>query len=237
MRFMARHVHHPAPSALTVPVASIRQYSGEHTAHAHEHAQILYALEGRMELEVDGHAALVDSTCGMVVPAGVEHGYLAAPGARLLVIDAPEQTSTSRARRFAVPAALRGMVPTDAADAGAHLADLLGAPRVLARRELDLQGVQTCVASRLHESWSNERMAGLVHLSPQRFQVRWQDLTGKTPQQWLRDLRLDAASAAIARGDSLENAALRCGYKSASALAYALRRDRQLGARQLRAER
>ena len=77
-------------------------------------------------------------------------------------------------------------------------------------------------------------MAALVHLSAQRFHARWLELTGKTPQQWLRDLRLDAAEVALARGESLETTALRCGYQSASALAFALRRERQVGARDLR---
>ncbi|MBF5005458.1 helix-turn-helix domain-containing protein [Diaphorobacter caeni] len=227
---------HPAHSfaALTQPVASIRQYSGEHTAHAHDHAQVLYALHGRMELEVAGRAAFVDTACGMVVPAGVEHGFLAAPGARLVVIDAPDSGSTGRTRRFSVPARLRGRPPALEADASAHLAALLDAPRVLSRRELDLQTVSLQVTSSLHEDWNTRRMAALVHLSPQRFHVRWQELTGRTPQQWLRDLRLDAAQTALARGESLENTALRLGYRSASALAFALRRDRNVGARDLR---
>ncbi|QIL84093.1 helix-turn-helix domain-containing protein [Diaphorobacter sp. HDW4A] len=229
---MARHVH--SSTALTEPVASIRQYSGEHTAHAHDHAQVLYALHGRMELEVAGRAAFVDTACGMVVPAGVEHGFLAAPGAQLVVIDAPDVGSTGRTRRFSVPAPLRGKQPVLDADASDHLAALLDAPRVLARRDLDLQIVNLQVARSLHEDWNTRRMAALVHLSPQRFHVRWQELTGKTPQQWLRDLRLDAAETALARGESLENTALRWGYRSASALAFALRRDRNIGARDLR---
>lgn len=230
MRNMARFAH---PS-LMQPEVSVRQYSGEHTAHAHDHAQILYALEGRMELEVAGRAAFVDAACGLVVPAGVAHGFLASPGAKLFVIDVPQVQGVDKARRFSVPAALRGVVPSSGADAGAHLAALLDAPRVLARRDLDLQTVGAQVSRTLHEDWNTRRMAALVHLSAQRFHVRWQELTGKTPQQWLRDLRLDAAVAAIARGDSLENTALRFGYKSASALAFALRRDRNVGARDLR---
>ena len=232
MRTMARQAH--SPSALTTPVASIRQYSGEHTAHAHDHAQILYALQGRMELEVAGRAAFVDTACGMVVPAGVEHGFLAAPGAQLLVIDAPDLSGTDRTRRFSVPAALRGVVPELETDASQHLAALLDAPRVLARRELDLQIVKVQVARSLHEDWNTRRMADLVHLSPQRFHVRWQELTGTTPQQWLRDLRLTEASKALAAGQPLETTALRCGYSTASALAYALRRDRGVGSRSLR---
>lgn len=230
---MARHAR--PLTTLHTPVVSVRQYSGEHTAHAHDHAQILYALAGRMELEVAGRAAFVDTACGMVVPAGVEHGFLAAPGAQLLVIDAPDQRAVSQPRRFAVPEALRGHLPVaEGEDASEHLHTLLQAPRVLARRELDLRLVREQVARALHEDWSTRRMAALVHLSPQRFHVRWQELTAKTPQQWLRDLRLDAAESALARGESLENSALRLGYRSASALAFALRRDRGIGARDLR---
>ncbi|QNP47154.1 helix-turn-helix domain-containing protein [Diaphorobacter aerolatus] len=228
---MARHA--PPPFALTAPVASIRHYSGEHAAHAHDHAQILYALEGRMELEVNGRAAFVDAACGMVVPAGVEHGFLASPGARLLVIDAPhDRSGVDKLRRFAVPAALR--TPQSGGDAGDHLSGLLGAPRVLVRRDLDLEHVREQVLRSLHENWNTRRMAALVHLSAQRFHLRWLELTAKTPQQWLRDLRLDAAEVALARGDSLETTALRYGYRSASALAFALRRDRKIGARDLR---
>lgn len=232
---MARHAH--PPFLLTAPVASIRHYSGEHAAHAHDHAQILYALEGRMELEVNGRAAFVDAACGMVVPAGVEHGFLASPGARLLVIDAPhDRSGVDKVRRFAVPGALRGaqQAPADGGDAGHRLDDLLGAPRVIARRDLDLSHVREQVTRHLHEDWNTRRMAALVHLSAQRFHLRWLELTGKTPQQWLRDLRLDAAEVALARGESLETTALRYGYRSASALAFALRRDRHVGARDLR---
>ncbi|MFC3216937.1 helix-turn-helix domain-containing protein [Comamonas sp. JC664] len=59
----------------------------------------------------------------------------------------------------------------------------------------------------------------------------WQELTGSTPQQWLRDLRLTEASQALAAGQPLETTALRCGYSTASALAYCLRRDRGVGSR------
>ncbi|MCL0127239.1 helix-turn-helix domain-containing protein, partial [Klebsiella pneumoniae] len=64
--------------------------------------------------------------------------------------------------------------------------------------------------------------------------ARWLELTGRTPQQWLRQLRLDQAERLLARGRSLEASAADCGYASASALAYALRRDRGTGARALR---
>jgi AraC-like DNA-binding protein len=209
-------------AALAHPVASVRRYAGEHQSHAHVHAQVLYALEGRMELEVAGRAAFVDTACGLVVPAGTAHGFLARPGTRIFVIDAPPHAATDRVRRFAVPPGAR-----HACDPAAHLALLLQAPRVLARRGLDLAALQA--------DWPTARMARLFHLSAPRFHARLAELTGATPQAWLRARRLDMAAAALARGLPLEATALRTGYASASALAYALRRERGVGARALRA--
>ena len=77
----------------------------------------------------------------------------------------------------------------------------------------------------------------MVHLSVAQFHARFVELTANTPQDWLRNLRLDAACQQLRQGAALEATALRCGYASASALAYALRRDRGLSSRQLKAGR
>jgi AraC-like DNA-binding protein len=79
-------------------------------------------------------------------------------------------------------------------------------------------------------------MAERCLLSPQRFHARLLELTGHSPQAWLRTLRLDEAQRLLRRGLTLEAAAARVGYRSASALAHAMRRDRATGARDLRDE-
>lgn len=221
--------------ALTLD-CSIRHYHGEHAPHVHEaHAQLLYALSGRMELEVDGHAAFVDTASGLLIPAGSRHGYCAPPGAQILVMDVtlPAQPQWCRLRRFQVPAAARcapAQLPSPT-----RLQMLLQSPLVLPRRRLDVAMVERAVRTALHSDWPTARMAALTHLSPQRFHARWLEVMGQTPQQWLRQLRLDAATQLLARGVRLSTSATLCGYASASALAYALRRDRGTSARRLRA--
>ncbi|MBS0293349.1 MAG: helix-turn-helix domain-containing protein [Proteobacteria bacterium] len=221
-----------APS-LVEPSCSVRRYNGERGAHEHGFAQILYALDGSMELDIAGRAALVDGASGIVIPAGVDHGYCAERSARILVIDAPEQPGLSRMRRFAVPPHWRGQAPAPQAVA-ACVAAVLQAPGLLARRRIDLPRLAEQVQPALHQDWPTARLAALCHLSAQRFHARLVELTGRTPQAWLRDLRLTRAAQLLARGQPLETTALACGYASASALAYALRRERGVGARDLR---
>ncbi|WP_103043970.1 helix-turn-helix domain-containing protein [Comamonas faecalis] len=215
------------------PQCSVRRYGGEHHAHAHDFAQIFYALEGGMDLEIAGRAAFVDSACGIVIPAGLDHGYCAEHSARILVIDAPDQVGLARLRRFAVPTPWRGQVLAPQAVAE-RLAAVLQAPGLLARRRIDLARLTQQVQAALHEDWPTARLAALCHLSAQRFHARLVELIGQTPQAWLRGLRLDRAAQLLAAGQPLETTALACGYASASALAYALRRERGVGARDLR---
>ena len=104
---------------------SVRAYSGEYAVHAHAHAQVVYALAGRMELEVAGRALWVDRASGIVVPAGVRHGFSALPGARFCVLDLPEGAGIERVRRFAVPPQARRWIDSAATgwtDAGESVA-------------------------------------------------------------------------------------------------------------------
>ncbi len=218
--------------SLLEPVSTLRTYDGQAHVHAHDHAQIMAPLAGRMDLEVDGHALFADPSCGMLIPAGARHAYCAQPGTRILVIDAPESAGLERLRRFALTPACRALSDKDA---GRQLALLLDLPTVLSsRRGLDLARLDAALTAALHESWPTARMAQLFHLSPQRFHARLLELTGCTPGDYLRTLRLETASRMLARGATLEVVAARVCYRSGSALAYALRRDRGTGARTIR---
>lgn len=223
------------PARLARPVGSLRRYAGAYEAHEHAHAQVLLGLDGALELELAGRAAFVDAACGLVVPAGVSHRFLAAAGANVLVIDSPPRLGLERVRRFMLPAGWRdGGRPFDAE---AALEAIAGAPRVLARRRLDTARLDAALAAALHEPWTTARMAALQALSPQRFHARLVELTGLAPQAYLRRRRLDEAMRLLRAGLSLDAAALQVGYRTASALAHALRRDRGLGARDVRGAR
>ena len=221
---------HPAPTEAQL---SIRAYSGEQTVHEHDHAQVLFAWRGRMDIEVGASADFSDASCGLIIPAGVTHAYAASPDLRMVVLDVPPARGLDRARRFVVTPGLRELAA--AARAQQLLATILGAPRVGVRRGIALDGLRAALVATLHQPWTTARMAERCLLSPQRFHARLLELTGQTPQAWLRALRLDEAQRLLRRGATLEATAARVGYRSASALAHALRRDRDVGVRTLAA--
>lgn len=214
------------------PVATLRRYAGEYAAHAHDYAQVLVGLHGRLQLALDGRGTYVDPSCALVVPAGVAHAYLADAPARVLVIDTPVLYGLERVRRFVPPPSWKD--PRHGFDVAA-LVDALGASAtVLARRPIDLAQLDAALDAELHGAWSTARLAALCRLSPQRFHPRFVALTGLTPAAYVRQRRLDRAQTLLRAGLGLEATALQVGYASASALAYALRRERGVGARALR---
>ena len=219
-------------ATLHEPQLSIRAYSGEQTVHEHDHAQVLFAWRGRMDIDVGASADFSDASCGLIIPAGVTHAYVASSDLRMVVVDVPMGSGLDRARRFPVTAGVRGLVASSSAER--LLEAILGAPRAGVRRGLALDRLQAALTAALHEPWPTARMADRCLLSPQRFHARLLELTGQSPQAWLRGLRLDEAQRLLRRGLTLDATAARVGYASASALAHAMRRDRDVRVRELR---
>lgn len=211
---------------------SIRAYHGEYSAHMHDYVQVMFAVDGRLELEIAGKAAFSDASSGLIVPAGIAHAFCAERRVRMFVLDAQPSASTERLRRFAVTPALRQQ--SAVGDSLMELEAFLDAPRISKRRAIDLKLLRDEISCALHEPWPTERMARFFCLSQQRFHARFLELTGQTPQSFLRALRFDLAVERVRHGCSLEATAQEVGYRSASALAFALRRDRKVGARSLR---
>jgi AraC-like DNA-binding protein len=220
---------HAQPSQ---PTATLRRYAGAYAAHAHTYAQVLVGLSGKLELELDGRGTWVDGACALVVPAGVAHAYLADTPARVLVIDSPVLPGLERARRFVPPAHWKAQRLQ--LDADRIVGELASATGVLQRRPIDLARIDAALDAQLHARWNTARLAALCHLSVPQFHARFVELTGGTPADHVRVRRLDRAQQLLRSGQGLEATALQVGYASASALAYALRRERGLGTRALR---
>jgi AraC-like DNA-binding protein len=212
--------------SLLAPHASLRCYVAAQSVHSHAHAQILLGVRGGLELELNGHLAWVDATSGLLVPAGCAHAFAAPHGAQVWVIDAPDGPGLNRPRAFALPPAWS---PEGSLEDALALAS--GGARALPRRRLQEAVLVQAVAGRLHEDWPVARMAQVFALSVAQFHARWRELTGWTPQAWLRQRRLAEARVLLHAGRRVDSTALAVGYASPSALLHALRREGVGGAR------
>lgn len=207
----------------------VRIYRGEYASHAHDFAQVLFGLSGCLELDLEGRAARVDGTTGLIVPAGVMHSYRTGADTQVWVVDATQHGGLEKLRAFQLP--LRWQASADSAQLLDGIAD---APRVLQRRALSTDRLHEVVLTSLHEHWPITRMAALYSLSVPQFHRRWKELTGESPQRWLRGIRLERARTLLQAGLPLDVVAPQTGYGSASALCQALQRVHGGGVRQLR---
>jgi AraC-like DNA-binding protein len=223
-----------APLPPTDPTL-VRHYGSEGGRHAHEHAQVLFGLQGTLELEVEGRAAWVDASCGLVVPAGASHAYRADGAACVLVLDCAPDRSTDRLRRFALAPGWQRRLP--AVDAGALLQTLADAPTLAQRRRIDVDALLRRIDADPARDWTVADLAAACHLSPQRLRARFAEALGQAPLAVVRARRLDQAARLLRQGLALEAVALQVGYAGASALSAALRRERGTGARDLRPRR
>ena len=55
------------------PLVEPRRYPRRPFGHAHDYHQLLFGVDGEIELEIDGHAYRVDDRHGLVIPAGAHH--------------------------------------------------------------------------------------------------------------------------------------------------------------------
>ncbi|MEO6016280.1 MAG: helix-turn-helix transcriptional regulator, partial [Polaromonas sp.] len=93
-------------------------------------------------------------------------------------------------------------------------------------RAIAWESLKRWTQQRLHEPLTVAQLAAQVFLSPTQFAVRCRRETGLSVMQWLRQQRLALAVQLRARGLSVADTALQCGYRSPSALTAALRLQR-----------
>lgn len=218
---------------------SVRRYGASPGRHAHDHFQVLWALDGRLELEVEGRGARLESGQGCVLRPGERHDFDAPQGSRCLVLDtrdaqwdaAPPQPGDPRALDHLarwLGASLDAGLPA-AAGYGALLLTQSwvrpGRAPARARRTIDWLSLAAWVEPRLAQPLTAGQLAERVFLSESQLRERCLDELGTSPMQWVRGLRLARARALRASGVAVAVAARLTGYDSPSALAAALRRD------------
>ena len=171
----------------------------------------------------------------MIAP-GDRHDFESLFGARCLVLDSTDPAwaalHTRAPRAEALPLA---QYLATACVAGRPRAGQFGPALLLeawgpanaplrSRRPIDWMALQRWATQRAAQPLSVADLAARTHLSTAHFTERCQLELGTSPMAWLRDLRLDRARQLRSQGLPVSEVALRCGYRSPSALTAALRR-------------
>lgn len=226
---------------------SIRAYGASHASHAHAHAQVLFGLDGTLELEVEGRGRRIGPGDACHVPAGDRHDFESRTGSRCLVLDSTRADwsrcadTPASARRLAALvrflAESAGSQPAPAHSLAWQFGPLLlleawGEPaaRRAGVRPIDWKALSAWAAAHWHEATLDVAdLARCTHLSPSQFTLRCRQETGLAPMQWLRMQRLAHARQLQRGGLGVAESARRSGYRSPSALTAALRRERLNG--------
>jgi AraC-like DNA-binding protein len=228
----------PAPSTSSL---SLRRYGASPGSHSHAHYQVLWGWRGALELDIEGRGARVTTGRVAVIPPGARHDFWAGrEAAQCFVLDSVEaQLEPFAGRVIEGPPSLPRLLEFLQAEARPRLLQaavplLLDslwcseeswrAVPVSRGRAIDWPALTAWVEAHMAEALDVARLAAQVHLSASQFAARCVEQWGLPPLAWVRGLRLAAARRWRAQGLPVTEVALRCGYRSPSALTAALRR-------------
>lgn len=217
---------------------SVRDYGAAPGTHVHDHFQVLWALQGALDLEVEGRGFQLEGGEAALLRPGERHDFESNRGSRCLVLDTRDLAWERRparplnAERSHHLAMYLALSLQDGAGAASELGGLLlaqawgGVPEASrARREVDWSGLTQWVLRRLAQPLTAADLADRALLSESQFRQRCVEALGCSPMQWVRTLRLERARALRAGGMSVAEIARRTGYRSPSALRVALERS------------
>lgn len=217
---------------------SLRCYGASRGSHSHGHFQVLWSLDGCLDLEVEGRGTQVTTGSGYLINPGERHDFESRSGSRCLVLDTSDPDWAVRQRQPQFQAAadhlarfLALAMQTEAAYSPEYGIYLLGqmwgttdnAQRP--RREIDWPRLTYWVKSRLSLPLTAANLAEQANLSESQFRVRCMAANGCAPMQWIRRLRLEKARLLRASGMAASDVARQTGYASAAAMAAALHRS------------
>jgi len=216
---------------------SLRTYGASRGSHSHDHFQVLFGMEGVLELEVEGRPLQVTAGDAVLVAPGDRHDFESRTGSLCLVLDSrrslwtrcpsqPRDASHVGALAGYLAQALSRQQPAAALHGPALLLEawspVAAARRV--QRPIDWHALAAWTQENLARPLTVADLAALVFLSPGQFAARCRQAQGVSPMEWLRLQRLERARQLRDGGMAVADAAQRTGYRSPSALTAALRR-------------
>ncbi|APZ44656.1 hypothetical protein BW247_10195 [Acidihalobacter ferrooxydans] len=214
---------------------TVRRYDAVTGTHVHDHVQVLWALHGTLDMEVEGRGMTLAPGGALRLLPGERHDFESPEGCRCLVLDTHDAFWERRparprdalaAHHLAVYLAHTLAAPGSSPVLGALLlARDWGLPAAARRprRHLEWGALSDWVLGNLHRPLTAADLAARALLSESQFRQRCIEELGCAPMQWVRALRLEHARM-LRTTLSIAETARRCGYRSPSALQAALKR-------------
>ncbi|MFC6338518.1 helix-turn-helix domain-containing protein [Pseudomonas sp. CCM 7891] len=233
------------------PILTLRHYSHDLIAHSHDHAQLVFALAGRLDFEVEGLGSEIRPQGLMVLPFSAHHACGSPDGSHCLVLDVPDEQwlvqslgEHADASRRLLDHPSRVSLDTRQSQlvqwlAGSPLDDRLiaqqGAALLLAslngqalhdRRRLPYEAFNNHIDQHAAQPLEVADLARIAHLSVARLHARFVAECGQTPMDYIRTRRLQIAHNLLRESHlPIGEIAARVGYGSQSAFAAAMSRE------------
>jgi AraC-like DNA-binding protein len=220
----------------------LRSYPHEARAHDHPHHQVILALEGELDMEIDRRSGRVDAGHGALVPAGTMHAFAGIGRNRFVLLDIatasvaePHALLTRATPFFAVPRAvehLLGYVQARSDSLTAemeHIAPLLAAalpgPCAEGAMPESLERATAFLRRAHRRPITTDDAARAVGLSTARLHALFAQWLGMGPGRYLSEVRLGHARDRLsASADPIAAIALDAGFSEQSAFSRAFRR-------------
>ena len=164
---------------------SLRRYGPSPGSHSHDHFQVLFGLEGALELEIEGRGQRLAQGEGCVIRPGARHDFEAQRGSLCLVLDSTQPGWAQCLQRAAAP-------PSHAHPLAQYLAHALQQGRPLAQAhgpalllEAWLAGGTATSPSPAHSLPTGGRSASA---SSRRRAIDWQQLQQWAAREWHQEI-------------------------------------------------
>lgn len=233
-------------------VTEVRRYEETDHCHSHAHHQIILPLCGSLELQVGGRSGKACALQGAIVPGNSRHTFRGVGNNQFVVVDLPIPLNadywSDDLRRFLETPNFFGLDPglyhytqLVGAESCRHLpdskfsimlAELLA--ELLAQRHSTAKSLRPTrrlgpaleyIGSHVDQRISVSKLAALSYLSIGRFHSAFREYTGRTPGQYITELRMQRGLALLQETAwPVSRVAAAVGYSSQAAFTHAFHR-------------
>ena len=235
----------------------LRTYSTECNAHSHDWYQLVFAVQGQLEMSIAQQSGVVSTACGALLVPGTEHAFAAEGDNCFVVVDLLPALSaqlnllpawfslTPTANKYLQFLAVELRSPSQFANSSVNPVRLqmvrllleMIRPQPENRESVDRRVTLVCdyMLQNPGEPLTVARLAQLVHLSPRQLSFLFRQHHGVSIQNFLLKLRMELAEQLLRDTQlPIQQVAERCGYGNLSAFSDRFRRYTGLSPRYYR---